>query len=1003
MMGDDSVTIGALRDLHQLMGEARLDEGLIGDASLLFQRAASHSAILIEADAIDVDDIIAHFRIIRHLGDIALRQGLWDLAAQKYHSKFDLEIEVRSELSGRIEYILEHRLTLLLLGDVERFAGDFAESAGYYSKCLDLLDEFFDSQSSEDKEFFYGDAYGIVFEKLAEISLLRGKLEDARRYALDAHRLVADKLLVLGGTPEGLRDYGYTLGVIGQIELMRNEYGEAEDIFTRKIRIDRQLIDDLGPSPRAIRDLCLSQGGIGDVYLMTGRIDEARDCFEEKRSLEDGLLRDFGPDDEVSRELHCSLQRIGDILASKGLVDAARDHFLQACARLLDVSSRLFTWPQDADQCALRLKLMLEMGRVSIDQGFALRHELWVRLHEYLDLQSVEVLERESYGVTRFHALWLRVALEHAPQRIPEVLGAVGGRKVAALVLEELEQQQVAEPGDADDTDGVALRQRYLALRAELRRQALGLRVFAGRQRGGDSGGHDPKNLRAMEGPRPSLEAAPAINREVYRSKEAEYQAILAEYRRVRAELASEPGFEALAVPLMYTGDLQAGLDTDQALLILVQPPVDPGQETSDTAHALLLTRSSHHYQPLPGLLQSVISRRALGQQQATQPGNRYAATRDAGAARIDGDRPPQEPTAFERIPGLQHTLWQPLAPHLQGIRRVDVVTHGELHLLALQDEAPQNLRVHHFPGIVFRWLAQQRNDDTAAKRAAELGHETIVVLHTYSPAQGEALPPIPFVSAEAEALQQLWPRPAPLVLDRETYADVLHVAGHGTPGQGEDAGVLIGPGHTFGLHELLGSRLRGQIAFLNACTVGQVSEDLDGDPVATLTGLFLRGYREIVAPLVPVNDFFSGIFAALLHAALQAQDPVRLDAHQALQQAKAQLRGEIDWPEQACQAIEQAYTPVMQRAIEGVLKGGGDVHNDLPKLLVQWLSPMYSYSFLMADEEGPFEKVMHGDGAEAGARAAAQLLVARRDRVHQHPAVQTLLRHVSVFGAPTR
>ena len=240
---------------------------------------------------------------------------------------------------------------------------------------------------------------------------------------------------------------------------------------------------------------------------------------------------------------------------------------------------------------------------------------------------------------------------------------------------------------------------------------------------------------------------------------------------------------------------------------------------------------------------------------------------------------------------------------------------------------------------------------------------------------------------------------------DRPLRVALLHLAGHGQAGQGQDAGVLVGPGQTLGLHEVLRSGLKADIVYLSACLVGRTSEDLDGDPLGMLSALFLRGARQIVAPLVPVSDFDAPLLAILFHLALKAQPGGRLDAHRALHEAKAQLRSG-EWPAPAEDLVRQAYLPIVQEVVEDVLAQGAtgalDPHNEVGRLMAQWLEPASDFFDVQAAEHGPVAAVFaRGGGAEAGAQAALQLLLRNRRRLHLQPGVQALLRYVGVFGAP--
>lgn len=92
---------------------------------------------------------------------------------------------------------------------------------------------------------------------------------------------------------------------------------------------------------------------------------------------------------------------------------------------------------------------------------------------ECLDLQSAEAFEHAQAPFAKFHADYLELALQQAPEHIPVLLFALQRRELAALVVDELEDRAANRP------EGTQHR-RFHAVRIELRRLAQGLQVIPG-------------------------------------------------------------------------------------------------------------------------------------------------------------------------------------------------------------------------------------------------------------------------------------------------------------------------------------------------------------------------------------------------------------------------------------------------------------------------------------------------------------------------------------------
>ena len=68
---------------------------------------------------------------------------------------------------------------------------------------------------------------------------------------------------------------------------------------------------------------------------------------------------------------------------------------------------------------------------------------------EDLDLAGGETRARLRPSFVVVHQTWLRLCIAHRPEDIPQVLAALQGREMAALMLQELEARQAEYPDKA--------------------------------------------------------------------------------------------------------------------------------------------------------------------------------------------------------------------------------------------------------------------------------------------------------------------------------------------------------------------------------------------------------------------------------------------------------------------------------------------------------------------------------------------------------------------------
>ena len=232
---------------------------------------------------------------------------------------------------------------------------------------------------------------------------------------------------------------------------------------------------------------------------------------------------------------------------------------------------------------------------------------------EVLDLQSPEQVAVLRNLFQRFHRLYLRLCIDHHRyDLLPSIIAAIQGRRLAAILLEEL-TERVAD----EIAEDAPLRDRVLALRRRLRFAALDLRVLDG---GLSRNGVMDGSLRRFQDDSNEQLAT-------QRQQLAKYADLSERYHQLARELVeNDPDF-ALVSPVLDIdlAKLQEKLATDEALVLLLDWP----DADSPQLFALLIKTEKHRLFSLPdALLALVVQFEALGQVRIARLGVRHSAMR---------------------------------------------------------------------------------------------------------------------------------------------------------------------------------------------------------------------------------------------------------------------------------------------------------------------------------------------------------------------------------------
>jgi tetratricopeptide (TPR) repeat protein len=494
--------------------------------------------------------------------------------------------------------------------------------------------------------------------------------------------------------------------------------------------------------------------------------------------------------------------------------------------------------------------------------------ELDQALREVLDLQDPRQLTASRKEVVNFYQTYLALCLELRPDLVPTALTGLQGRKLASLVLDEMESQ--AYPADS-------LQGQLMAVRCKLRELALGLHVYENNQ--SDLINDDfqgDRSLRRLQQQKNLWQA---------------YEAGRKEYRELQGQLAAlDSPFSLLAKVLKpELAALQSGLKADSALIMLLQ--------ATTGIVAFVITAQTTQTIPLSGQLLTACA--------PVTPAwadnySRLSLADDNADASDQYDTAMQEKTVL-----LGEQLWQPLRHHLPTIRQVHIVSQGVLHLLPYELACPDEWQatLSTYPGLVHYYLLHhvETNKPAYFTPASALG------LRVHGAETSKS--PIPMVHAEAEMISLLWTgtvhQPFSLT-DSTPKVDWIHFAAHGNVAKEtvSEAYLDFGTANRVGFHEIFNSPQQPCGVFISSCLAGQTHEDDDGDPLGLISAFSLKGVRYIIAALVPVSDLYMPILACLFYQSFN-----RLGTHpgQALTEAKRRLQTG-DWYEDTEPFIRATY-----------------------------------------------------------------------------------------------
>ena len=312
--------------------------------------------------------------------------------------------------------------------------------------------------------------------RLGHDAYAKEDLQEAGRHFLAAYETDIESQRLLGDTPLVLHALATDLMGLGRS--LRGTSGE--EICCREIHaLNQRRQEILGDTPEVLKALASNLLYLGDLVKDGGDLVEAERCYRERQALNLRRQKTLGDThDEVLGDLAIDLERLGDLAWDQGELAEAKRYYFVNTRHLISMPRHDLQWPAKCMRTGHRLALLAANQPIHLPEVLLRLALLSEALVEYLDLQSAEVPEHAQAPFAKFHANFLELTVQQAPEHTPVTLLALQRRELAALVVDELENRL------QNHHEGTP-RRRFLAVHTELRRLASGLQLIPG---DGDNG-----------------------------------------------------------------------------------------------------------------------------------------------------------------------------------------------------------------------------------------------------------------------------------------------------------------------------------------------------------------------------------------------------------------------------------------------------------------------------------------------------------------------------------
>jgi tetratricopeptide (TPR) repeat protein len=770
-------------------------------------------------------------------------------------------------------------------------------------------------------------------------------------------------------------NYASTLTALGDLNGAMQEFQIALDLHQKPHALDNPALD----ADRARLHINYA----GTLYTI-GDLDGAKREYQAALDLHQrpGLADNRGLD--TSRAgLHINyawtLTSLGDLVGF-------REQTKSAVHQLITMKVRTGVWPD----LACRVIRIVEASKQFFWDWIPWLQPLSRSFVDYVDVASETIARHAQPDFARFHAIYLSLCLtRNRIDRIPEVLAAIHGRRLAGMVHAEL----LGRSGDFSGPHG-GQKQEYTKVLNQLRRLQIELQSLSG---GLDRAAPDPGD----QDQRGTVQEA--RNRR-YRELLREFETCHQEWQRLRDLLAeTDPAFTVMSPDWAPSLDrLQSRLAAREAIVLLVDFfQESEGRSASRRLIALVIKARDHAVIDLPSLAQlppGVMQyRMARGRSSRTRLRDSWPLHRSSVESAVV--QASEDPEAILRRlkQHLSEHLWAPLQSELAGVERVHLISHGDFHVLPYELGMPE-FELYHYPGLISYVLRhhpkQERPEPGPGQRS---------VIHGYDAADTEAAA-IPFTAVDRGAMEAIWqPDTAPLdeylAGSPEPAIGIRRVclSGHGRhdPEDPWASAILIGRDRYLDAAGILDTRPRPSEIQSWACSTGSVTDSPDGEPIGLVTVWLLKQARYVVGAVIPVADFYVPILGCLYNQGLKAG----LSPEVALQDAKRRLQSGA-WHADT----ESILAPLYRKVILQCLR---ELRDAEPRLTADQLREQFNH---LLDWPG----IDHGDvptlidGIQTDEKACAvadriwNSLTAQRAHLALRPEVRDLLVWVRGFGQPS-
>jgi tetratricopeptide (TPR) repeat protein len=866
-------------------------------------------------------------RAHERLGTLALFCGDTETAATRFTEALRLDMQRHGVLGNSPEVLGSLSASHSWLGDVSLDCGDLETAETHYAEALRLAEQRHGLQGDTPAVL---ESLSVAHDGLGRLARERSDLETAATHFAELLRIAKKRHCILGNTPGVLSSLSVARERLGDLAQDCGDLASANTHFSEVLSIDVQRNSLLGDTPDVMYSISIARSRSAEVARDRGSLSVAEQHYRAGIEFAETYY-------DVVRGIKPARQFLLNRLSESFDFMVYDRSWLAAYECFVECWQKAAALAIDDDTI---LRLADALGRPALDllhrsesRAHSEQRAVLIETLRTLAEQVVDAVERsdayDNGDVRHFFSQYLTVAVQDEPSEVPFVLSLIQGRDLASIVLDDLQEM-----------DGFPLpeaQQRFREARQQLKKAALHLKVIEGRN---DGSGCDPSGAGGRGlGLNGNLDGE--VDSDARRLAQQAYDQAFEAHKLAKAELVRDNPDYAFAVqrPDMRIGFLQDRVRRDEAIVLLVAIREEDNDKDGfgndnvanrgpapiyavvvrqmKTPVSVAIPSLSPALQYVPALESAFASRgfrRITRKASSSLALPNGAASAEVGLSQSPGDAPDITPAntsptkdliSLDWEEWLKEHLWQPLAPHLRGIRDIHLVTHDALHAVPW-NVGRQDCRL--YPGLLFYEVMNHTNSERP-RASGNIG------LRHYTPPEADRA--IPFVEAEAALVNAIWaPAPTtnqyPSPAKGGTRVDYVHLAGHGQAVEGrlDQAGIELGPKEEDRLcfQHILKDGSRPGAVFLSSCVVGK-TKDVAGNPLGLVTAYLMRKAGYVVAPMAPIPDFYMPLLAGLFHYHLKSG---KLSYAKALDTAKKQLRSG-KWPAPLTLKVKAAYQHVLQ------------------------------------------------------------------------------------------